>query len=155
MQEINKRHCSAVIINVNQQLLLITVQTPIVVCLQEIFLKQNDELNIKDFKKYIYTHDTGLRPSGGKSIPVKKVLPQSKINLATLQVTAVKKKSLHLVCIPSNQPENEAKNHQIIKQLPAHFMILGYFNCHNTLWGCTDKNPNDRILETILYNNDL
>lgn len=79
---------------------------------------------------------------------------QSKINLTTiLQATAVKVKvilhrsmKIYSVYIPPYEWVNEAEIHEI-RQLSAAFMV-GEFNCHSTIWDCTDTNQ-------IINNNNL
>ena len=57
--------------------------------------------------------------------------------------------------IPPNEEINENKLQEIIKQLPAPFIILGDFNCHSTLWDCKNTNQTGKNLETFINNNNL
>lgn len=68
-------------ININELLLLITNQSPTVVCLQQKLL--NDKLNIEENQQYDYIRDTRLQGSCDTSILVRNDVPQSKINLTT------------------------------------------------------------------------
>ena len=45
------------------------------ICLQEIFKKRSDKLNIKTFEQYDYIHSTGQRAPGGVSILIRKDIP--------------------------------------------------------------------------------
>ena len=59
-------------------------------CLQETFLKTDDNFTFKGFNVYIHIHCDCARASGGSSILVKSSLPQREIKLKTnLQAKAV------------------------------------------------------------------
>ena len=63
---------------------------PSIFCLQETFLKPNDNVTLKGFNIYNYIHSDCQRPSGGSSIFVKSSCPQRNIVFTTeLQATAV------------------------------------------------------------------
>ena len=70
----------------------ITVDNPKVVCLQETFLKDKNQLNIKYFfQSYNHLYKDGHRASGDVSILIRKDIPQQQINIdSELQVIAVK-----------------------------------------------------------------
>ena len=56
---------------------------PSIFCLQETFLKPNDNVTLKGFNIYNYIHSDCQRPSGGSSIFVKSSCPQRNIVLTT------------------------------------------------------------------------
>ena len=71
-------------------MLLLTLLGPSVFCLQETFLKTDDNFTFKGFNVYNHIHCDCARASGGSSILVKSSLPQREIKLkANLQVKAV------------------------------------------------------------------
>ena len=71
-------------------MLLLTLQGPSVFCLQETFLKTDDNFTFKGFNVYNHIHCDCARASGGSSILVKSSLPQREIKLkANLQAKAV------------------------------------------------------------------
>ena len=61
-------NCRGLKSNYNEILLLLSLSSPSVFCLQETFLKTDDQLNIRDFITYNYVYSEGQRPSGGSSI---------------------------------------------------------------------------------------
>lgn len=67
-------------------LLLITNLSPVIVCLQETLLKQNDKNNIKEYHQYNNTHENGPRAPGGTPIRVCNDVSQSEINLITIVI---------------------------------------------------------------------
>ena len=43
----------------------------------------------------------------------------------------------------------------LIQQLPGNFLILGDFNAHGTIWGCSHTNSRGRHLEDIIHRNNI
>ena len=83
-------NCRGLRSNYNEILLLLSLLSPSVFCLQETFLKTDDQFNIRDFNTYNYIYSEGQRPSGGSSILVHSSCPQREIKLVTnLQAVAV------------------------------------------------------------------
>ena len=103
------------------------------------------------------THDFGGRASGGVSVLIWNDIPHRKINIATnIQAVAIKAalhKAVNIGSIyipPSNDiDKNKLKN--LIDQLARPFILLGDFNCHNTVWGCKDTNQKGKMLEKVLF----
>ena len=52
-------------------------------------------------------------------------------------------------------PLDVDKLNNLISQLPKPFICMGYFNCHNTWWGCNDTNIKGRKLEDFIFKQDL
>ena len=65
----------------NELLILLTGRCPSIICLQETFLKHNDNLNIRRYTMYNHIHQTCDRASGGSSIVINNSVPQSLIPL--------------------------------------------------------------------------
>ena len=115
-------------------------ECPAVICLQETFLKQGDNINIKNYQLFNYTYDSGSRASGGASFLIRNDIPHSKVNIKTnIQAVAIKAtlyKAVNMFNIYSNQvmtDENEVK--KLVDQLLKPFILLGEFNSHNSLCG--------------------
>ena len=73
-------------------MLNLTLLGPSVFCLQETFLKTDDNFTFKGFNVYNHIHWDCARASGGSSILVKSSLPQREVNLkaiANLQAKVV------------------------------------------------------------------
>ena len=145
--------------NKNELLQLITDLNPAIICLQETFLKHNIKINIREYQQFNYVKDAGLRASGGTSILG--MIYHSLIHLKTDLQTIAVKATLHRpinrcsVYIPPNEEINENEFQEIIKQLPAPFIILGNFNCHSNLWGCKNTNQKGKNLKTSINNSNL
>ena len=85
-------NCRGLRSNYNEILLLLSLLSPSVVCLQEFKKKKktDDQLNIRVFNTYNYIYSEGQRPSGGSSILVHSSCPQREIKFVTnLQAVAV------------------------------------------------------------------
>ena len=101
-------NCRGLKSNYNEILLLLSLLSPSVFCLQETFLKTDDQLNNRDFNTYHYIYSEGQRPSGGSSILVHSSCPQREIKLGTniqafpVSVTLDKEITICSVYIPPN-----------------------------------------------------
>ena len=101
--------------NTSELLLLMTQQQPAIVCLQETFLKTNDDITIKNHQNYNFINNTSHRASGGVSILIRNNIPQSKIHLDTQLQAITVKVTLHRtinICsiyIPPHDAVNESE----------------------------------------------
>ena len=76
--------------NYNEILILMSLFSPSVICLQETFLKQSYNISFRDFNMFNYICPDGQRVSGGTSIMVKPSAQHSQFDLnSNLQVVAV------------------------------------------------------------------
>ena len=108
-------NCRGIRANYEELPLLLNKYNPKVVCLQETFLKDKNQLNIKLFQSYNHLYKDGHRAFGDVSILVRKDILQQQINIdSELQVIAVKT-ALHKpvnICsiyIPAHDPMNDKK----------------------------------------------
>ena len=154
-------NCRGVGANREELQLLLEKYNPAVVCLQETFIKKNNEINIKNYQTYNHIYKGGLRASGGVSILVRKDVPQGQVNIdSDLQVVAVKV-TLHkaiVICsmyIPPHDPVDEVKFNKLMEQIPGPHILLGDLNSHSTVWGCLQTNKKGKDLEKIINNNNL
>ena len=59
------------------------------------------------------------------------------------------------VYLPPSSPIDMKKLDHLINQLPKPFILMGDFNSHHTLWGCTDINDKGRTIEGFINEHDL
>ena len=76
-------NCRGIRPRYEELLLLLTLLRPSVFCLQETFLKPDNNFTFKGFTTYNYIHSDCRRASGGSSIFVLSSLPQREIKLKT------------------------------------------------------------------------
>ena len=130
-------------------------------CLQETFLKQPANFELKGYTSYHQICESITRAKGGVSLLVDKRLPQSRINLnTTLQAVAasVTLNKTYTICslyISPNEPLEINKLYHLIEQLPKPFLILGDFNAHSTSWGCRNSSNRGKQLEEFILKNDI
>ena len=154
-------NCRGIRANYEELLLPLNKYNPKVICLQETFLKDKNQLNIKHFQSYNHLYKDGHRGSGGVSILVRKDQPQQPINIdSELQVTAVettlhKPVNICSIYIPPYDSKNDKKPDKIIKQIPKPHIFLGDFDSHNTIWGCLNTNKKRTDLEKAINSNNL
>ena len=98
--------CRGIRVNYEEFLLLLNKYNPKVVCPQETFLKDINQLNIRNYNAYNHLRKVGHRASGGVSILVWKYIPQHQINIdSELQVITVRKRLHQLVNICCHRPK--------------------------------------------------
>ena len=75
-------NCRGLKANYNEVLILLSLFfSPKVICLQEPFLKQSDNVSFRDFNMFNYICPDGQRASGGTSIMVISSIPHSQFDL--------------------------------------------------------------------------
>ena len=133
-------NCRGIKPRYEELLLLLTLLRPSVFCLQETYLKPEDNFTFKTFNTYNHIHSDCLRASGGSSVLVNSSLPQREIKLKTdLQAVAVsisleKEITLCSVYIPPFFSLRSEHLNSLLQQLPSPYMLLGDFNGHNVNW---------------------
>ena len=154
-------NCRGLKANYNEILILTSLYSPSIICLQETFLKTSDNITFKDFEMFNHIHEDCQKASGGTSILIKSNIPHSSLklntNLQAVAITATIRKVLTIcsIYIPPNDKINKQQLEDLINQLPRPFMIVGDFNGHSKLWGCVDNNEKGNIIEDFLIENDL
>ena len=149
-------NCRGIKPRYEELLLLLTLLRPSVFCLQETYLKPEDNFTFKSFNTYNHIHSDCLRASGGSSILVNSSLPQREIKLKTdLQAVAVsdtleKEITLCSVYIPPSFSLRSEHLNSLLQQLPSPYMLLGDFNGHNVLWSSNDNDHRGDLIEYII-----
>ena len=87
--------------------------------------------------------------------------PQREIKLSTdLQAVAVsvsleKEITICSLYIPQNFTLHSQHLNSLLEQLPSPYLLVGDFNGHNMLWGCSKNNVRGEIIENFIEANDL
>ena len=155
-------NCRGLKHNFNELKLLISAHNPIAICLQETYLKESENLNVKNYSLYnYYANQENGKASGGVSILIRNDIAHKEIDINTnLQVKAVtlttnKQFTLCSVYLPPQKRVDGAELDNIIQQLPGAYMLLGDFNAHNTLWGCRNINNKGKMMEDFIGRNEI
>ena len=142
--------------------LLLNKYCPIAICLQETNFINNKVGSLKNYTTYYKNRIDAGRASGGVAIYVNSNYHSEEIIINTnLEVVAVKvsiKNPLTIcnVYLPNSHDFEPPDIQNIINQLPSPYILLGDFNSHNPLWGCSTIDQRGTKIEQILYsNNDL
>ena len=145
--------------NYNEIVLLLYLVKPSVFCLQETFLKPEDDINFKSFNMCNYIYTDGHKPSGGRSILIHSICPQREITLSTdlkavaVSVTLNKEIAICSLYIPPNFTLHYQQLDSLLQQLPSPYLLVDNCNCHNILWDV--NNGRGEIIEEFITNNNL
>ena len=141
---------------------LIASKTPAVVALQETKLKQGQTLNIHHYKSFRYDNPTVTIAHGGVALLVHYSTPSTTYQLRTnLQAVAATvdladlKVTIVSIYIPPAEEFPVDEFDSLVRQLPRNYIIMGDFNAHNSVWGCTRTNRRGRRLEEVVLRHDL
>ena len=141
---------------------LIQEQEPCVLCLQETNFKDNKYTNLKNFNIAYKNRISSRIASGGVAIYLKHNISYVEIPLNTdieaIAISGIIHNREICICnvyIPNNFDLQEAELSNLIMQLPTPFLLVGDFNCHNTLWGSTSTDARGRIIEKILLKSEI
>ena len=100
-------------------------------------------------------------PHGGVAIIVNKSLQHSSVPLNTnLQAVAIRvcferELTICSVYLPPRSSFTLNEMQTLVDQLPQPFLILGDLNSHNPLWGGVSLDPEGRIIDDLINNNDV
>lgn len=130
-------------------------------CLQETNFSNNYVANIKQYSSYNKNRNIYHHASGGVATYVNNNVTSKEVPLiSNFEAVAV----IVLLCIeicicniylPNSQPLDLHNLKDLINQLPRPFILLGDFNAHSTLWGCSNTNSRGKIIESLLESEDV
>ena len=161
MKSIIQWNCRGLKSNYDEIAALLRKNNPIDICLQETFLKENDNVSFKQYSIYSKTYNDGERASGGVSVIVNNSSPhkiiQLQTNLQAIAVSVTVHTAITICCVylPPNSSICIQDLDDLISQLPSPFLLLGDFNGHNIIWGCKDTNDRGKKLENFISNHGL
>ena len=148
--------------NITELQALISSKSPVVAAIQETKLKQEHSCNIHHYKTYRYDAPSVTIAHGGVALLVHYSAPSTPFHLRTnLQAVAatVDFGNLQVTCVsiylPPDEDFPENALQELIRQLPRNFVLLGDFNAHSTVWGCTRSNRRGSRLEDLILRNDM
>ena len=154
-------NCRGLGANYNEILILMSLFSLSVICLQETFLKQSDNISFRDFNMFNYICPDGQRASGGTSIMVKSSVPHSQFDLNTnlqavvVNVTLSRKVTICSIYLQPSEVLSKNSLVNLIDQLPQPFVLVGDFNGHSKVWGCLERNDRGEIIEDVIAENNL
>ncbi|KAE9521571.1 hypothetical protein AGLY_018035 [Aphis glycines] len=142
--------------------LLLNKYCPISICLQETNFINDKVCSLKNYTTYYKNRTNAGRASGGVAIYVNSNYHSEEIiintNLEVVAVNVLIKNSITIcnLYLPNSQNFEQSDIQNIINQLPSPYILLGDFNSHSPLWGCSTLDSRGTKIEQTLYsNNDL
>ena len=109
------------------------------ICLQETFLTENDNVTIHNFFSYNYINNNTGRASGGTAILINNKIPQCRILLNTNLQAVAASATLHraiTICsryLPPHDLTVDTELDQLLQQLLKPFILMSDFNSHNII----------------------
>ncbi|KAG5870928.1 hypothetical protein JTB14_038194 [Gonioctena quinquepunctata] len=141
--------------------MLVNEEKHSVICLPETNFTGRRRYNMKHYESFHKTRNNQPRASGGVTIYTKHFLEAKEIPLSTdYEAIAVilsipQKMCICNIYIPPDAEININDLENLIRRLPKPCVILGDFNAHNPIWGCSSTNPKGSKLETFINTSNL
>ena len=154
-------NCRGLRANYDELQLLLNDYDPAVVCLQETYLKESNNITFRNYNLINKFAVGDGRGTGGNTIIINNRCPSRQIHLTTnlhaiaVSVTLHRTISICSVYIPPRAKIEQKDLDEIISQLPTPYLLLGDFNGHNVIWGSDDVNERGRIIENFINKNNL
>lgn len=133
-----------------------------VVCLQETKLSPNSPASVKGYSVFRTDLRSDTVAHGGVAIVVNHGIPCMKLTLSTdLQAVAVTvnlgkvRMTICSLYLPPGDSFPKTSLEALIKELPSPFLLLGDFNAHSPVWGCSGTSQRGKRVESFFNNNDL
>ena len=135
--------------NYSELQLLINTFQPVALCLQELIIPESYKFLNRQYSLLTKLPDLDIngRPAGGAGIMVRNDIPYSELKLnSSLQavacrISAPEPISVCSVYLPPTSNRNHGDLSTLVAQLPSPVLVMGDFNSHSTLWGCSSTNP--------------
>jgi len=142
--------------------ILLSNFNPVLISLQENLLKPSKTTTFKSYSFYnLPCEESNGNSHGGVAMLVNNAIPHSHIQLNTsLQAIAVratfhKTISVCSIYLSPSSKFNSSDLDNLISQLPLPILLLGDFNAHSTLWGCSKTDLRGKIIEDLLLKHNL
>ena len=156
-------NCRGIRANYEELELLVAKYNPVALCLQELqvsdtYTPNNELYNLITKLPHI---PTGHRPHGGAGILIRKDLSHSVIPLNTsiqavaCRVSTFQPITLCSIYLPPSCSWKHTELLTLVSQLPPPIILMGDFNAHNSLWGCTDTNGKGLEVANFLLQSNL
>lgn len=139
---------------------IISDTNPVILSIQETRLLTHQEGKLSGYTAYRKDRVTHNNASGGVAIYVKDSFHAEPFPLVSeLEVIAIttnipKKTTIASIYLPPNTIIQEKQVEDLIKQLPAPFLLTGDFNSHSFMWGSYKRDTRGKMIENIVNNND-
>lgn len=153
-------NCNGLYNNIAELKKIINELEPTVICIQETHLKNFQTPSLRGYTIY-NKNSTHQRARGGVLIAIKNNIFVTEINLATnLEAVAINIKyptpiTICNIYISPSEPIDRTELNVLTNNLPKPYVLLGDFNCHNTLWGSIRNDSRGLIMVDVMDDNNL
>ena len=162
MTTIVQWNCRGLKANIDEIDILTQSLSPAAFCLQETMQPNHKPIQFRKFTQYLCTAvKTDGRPTGGVSIMINTSLPHSQITLNTPLQAVAARISLHRpitlcsIYLPPNTHFHLYELTDLVTQLPPPVLLMGDFNSHSPLWGCSSLDSKGKIIEDLINHTNL
>ena len=132
---------------------------PYVICLQETFSRKNKEHHFLDYSLVTQNRDRNL--GGGLAIYIHKFVNYKIINVSNeyeyikiqLEYQDLQVNLVNYYNPPNTNIEKKVLD-EFISQPNKNLIIVGDFNCHNTIWGSKKTDKNGKVIENFIIDNN-
>ena len=132
---------------------LLATSSPVCLCLQKTKLRPTDTIPVRRYSAFRKDHEHNGIACGGVAILTRHDVPASQHPLSsTLQAVAVRVfvNVLITICsiyIPPGEDVSLSDLEALVDELPRPFLLLGDFNAHSPLWGCSTTDVRGRRVD--------
>ena len=91
----------------------------------------------------------------GRFLRVSYLLLNTNLQAVAVNVTLSKNVTICSIYLPPSDILSKNLFVSLIDQLPHAFMLVGDFNGHSKVWGCSDTNDRGEVIERVIAENDL
>lgn len=155
-------NCNGLYSHIEELKLIISENRPLIICIQETLLKQNQHFYLSGYSIYRTDGESLNRARGGVLICVRNDIHSEEviINNCHLELVCVKVYyPVELTICNFYLPPDLSIHLNILdnvkQQLAGHIIFLGDFNAHNPLWGSLTANNRGLIIENFKEKHDL
>lgn len=141
--------------------LLLSVNNPIAVCLQETMCQNDNQSSIRGFTTYHRPRINGSRAAGGVMTAIKSDIDSNIIDINTdLEAIAVKvgaplNANILNVYLPPGSQIKKEEIMELIAQIPEPFILVGDLNAHHPLWGSDEVSTRGKVIESVISEGNL
>lgn len=150
-------NCRGLIKNLDDIHEILTQHQPNILCLQETHLNPTHTNFLKNYVVYRKDRQGSAHSSGGVAIVAQHSIPSQPLSLVTdLEAVAIRALTFGRVIticsiyIPPDHQLSTVEFEMLIDQLPDPFLLVGDFNAHHPLWGCTRTDSRGALIENFL-----
>ena len=155
-------NCRGLRANFNELLILIQNHNPVAIALQELAIPHSYSFQNRHYSLFSSLPlPSGTRSHGGAGILIRRNIPHSPLPLNnSLQAVACRISipqpiTVCSIYLPPTSSWTETDLLNLVSQLPPPVLLLGDFNAHNSLWGCSSTDGKGQEIADFLLSSSM